>query len=383
MPALNIAFDVTPGRSRDRDRDRGGRARAALRGGDRPCPCALRSWPRRARCTGSGSVAGSAGNVSAREGDRIHITPAGLPYDATTEADLVTLDLEGAVVAGEREPSSERRVHLAVYAARPDAGALVHTHSTHATAWSFLGEPLDTSTEELEHAAGGAVRPRPMRRRVGRDRRRRRVGPRRPRGRAARPARSARAGRLAGSGARHRGVVERQAHLAWLLRGVTRSSGLMPACRASVASAAAVGASSSSASAVVARRRASGSPGSRISPAPGSRRALLTHSTKAGSCSQVVVAAGVARIEAHEHEGVGEGAIAGPAQAAQREQPDHQLHEHDQAVALVATRRKQRSAGQVVGRARGRASFAVEDPALGHRLAGARAPGRRGPPRPR
>ena len=104
-----------------------------------------------------GLVAGCAGNVSAREGHRIHITPAGLPYGTMTEDDVVTLDLDGEVVAGEREPSSERRVHLAVYAARPDAAALVHTHSTHATAWSFLGEPLDTSTEELEQAAGGAV----------------------------------------------------------------------------------------------------------------------------------------------------------------------------------------------------------------------------------
>ena len=108
-----------------------------------------------------GLVAGSAGNVSAREGDRIHITPAGLPYGEMSEADLVTLDLAGAVVEGEREPSSERRVHLAVYAARPDAGALVHSHSTHATAWSFLGRPLDTGTEELEQAAGGAVRTAP------------------------------------------------------------------------------------------------------------------------------------------------------------------------------------------------------------------------------
>ena len=104
-----------------------------------------------------GLVAGSSGNVSAREADRIHITPAGLAYAGMTEADVVTLDLEGGVVEGELEPSSERRVHLAVYAARPDAGALVHTHSVHATAWSFLAEPLDTGTEELEHAAGGAV----------------------------------------------------------------------------------------------------------------------------------------------------------------------------------------------------------------------------------
>jgi L-fuculose-phosphate aldolase len=104
-----------------------------------------------------GLVAGSSGNVSAREGGRVHITPSGLPYGEMDEDDVVTLSLDGAVLSGTREPSSERRVHLAVYAARPDAGALVHSHSVHATAWSFLGEPLDTGTEELEHAAGGAV----------------------------------------------------------------------------------------------------------------------------------------------------------------------------------------------------------------------------------
>ncbi len=104
-----------------------------------------------------GLVAGSSGNVSAREGELVHITPSGLPYSDTTEDDLVTLALDGTVVAGRREPSSERRVHLAVYAARPDAGALIHTHSVHATAWSFLDEPLDTQTEELELAVGGPV----------------------------------------------------------------------------------------------------------------------------------------------------------------------------------------------------------------------------------
>jgi L-fuculose-phosphate aldolase len=104
-----------------------------------------------------GLVAGTSGNVSAREGDRIHITPSGLPYEQMGEDDLVTLALDGTVIAGAREPSSERRVHLAVYRARPDAGALMHSHSVHATAWSFLEEPLDTGTEELEQAAGGAV----------------------------------------------------------------------------------------------------------------------------------------------------------------------------------------------------------------------------------
>jgi L-fuculose-phosphate aldolase len=104
-----------------------------------------------------GLVAGASGNVSAREGELVHLTPSALPYEEMTEEDLVTLALDGSVVEGGREPSSERRVHLAVYAARPDAGALVHTHSVHATAWSFLGEPLDTGTEELELAVGGPV----------------------------------------------------------------------------------------------------------------------------------------------------------------------------------------------------------------------------------
>jgi L-fuculose-phosphate aldolase len=104
-----------------------------------------------------GLVAGTSGNVSARDGDRILITPSALPYGEIEEDDVVALSLDGTVLDGVREPSSERRVHLAVYAARPDAGALVHSHSVHATAWSFLGAPLDTGTEELEHAAGGAV----------------------------------------------------------------------------------------------------------------------------------------------------------------------------------------------------------------------------------
>ena len=109
-----------------------------------------------------GLVTGTSGNVSARQGERIEITPRELPYEHMTETDLVTLAPDGRVVAGHREPSSERRVHLAVYAARPDASAIVHTHSVHATAWSLLGEPLDTGTEEVRQHAGGAVRTAPF-----------------------------------------------------------------------------------------------------------------------------------------------------------------------------------------------------------------------------
>jgi L-fuculose-phosphate aldolase len=89
-----------------------------------------------------GLVSGSSGNVSARVGELMRITPSGLAYPDMEGPDLVTIAFDGSVVEGEREPSSEWRVHAAVYAARPDARALVHTHSEQATAWSEHGDPL-------------------------------------------------------------------------------------------------------------------------------------------------------------------------------------------------------------------------------------------------
>jgi L-fuculose-phosphate aldolase len=104
-----------------------------------------------------GLVTGTSGNVSARDGDSVLITPAALAYEAMSEEDVVELGADGEAVENDAGPSSERRVHMAIYAARPDVAAIVHTHSVHATAWSFLDEPLDTGTEELEAAVGGPV----------------------------------------------------------------------------------------------------------------------------------------------------------------------------------------------------------------------------------
>ena len=89
-----------------------------------------------------GLVEGTQGNVSVRDAQGILITPSALPYEAMAEEDLVLLDAEGRVLAGSHSPSSEWRVHTAVYAARADVKAIVHTHSPAATAWSRAGEPL-------------------------------------------------------------------------------------------------------------------------------------------------------------------------------------------------------------------------------------------------
>lgn len=103
----------------------------------------------------AGMVTGSAGNVSVRlPGGGALITPTGLPYDGMDEDDLVHIAADGRVASGSHVPSRESPTHLAVYACRPDVHAVVHSHSPHATAWSFLGEELALPTEELEVLGG-------------------------------------------------------------------------------------------------------------------------------------------------------------------------------------------------------------------------------------
>lgn len=76
---------------------------------------------------------GRSGNVSRRFGDGMLITPSGMAYATLSRDDIVCVGPEGETRDGERRPSSEWRFHLAAYAARPDIGGIVHTHSMHAT----------------------------------------------------------------------------------------------------------------------------------------------------------------------------------------------------------------------------------------------------------
>lgn len=85
---------------------------------------------------------GRSGNISCRLGSGMLITPSGIAYETLTPDDLVRVDGDGAPVPGQRQPSSEWRFHLAVYRARPDVGAVVHTHSLHATALACAHMPI-------------------------------------------------------------------------------------------------------------------------------------------------------------------------------------------------------------------------------------------------
>lgn len=81
----------------------------------------------------TGLSPGRSGNVSARFGDGILITPSGMAYADLKPDDIVHMQLDGSFGQGQRKPSSEWHFHLAAYRARPDRHAVVHTHSMHAT----------------------------------------------------------------------------------------------------------------------------------------------------------------------------------------------------------------------------------------------------------
>ena len=76
---------------------------------------------------------GASGNLSARQGDGMWITPTGIASARLEVADLVRVGLDGERLEGSRDPSSEWRMHAAVYRASEGAAAVVHCHSPYAT----------------------------------------------------------------------------------------------------------------------------------------------------------------------------------------------------------------------------------------------------------
>jgi len=83
----------------------------------------------------SGLNQGTSGNISARHGEEMLITPSAVPYDAMRPEMIASMPLGGEYGAwsGPLQPSTEWRFHLDIMRARSDVGAIVHTHSTYAT----------------------------------------------------------------------------------------------------------------------------------------------------------------------------------------------------------------------------------------------------------
>jgi len=109
----------------------------------------------------AGLVRATSGNVSARDGERVAITPTGGVIGALDPEQVAVVDLDGELVEGPLAPTSEIALHLGAYR-RHGAGAVVHTHAPVATALSLVLDELPCVHYEML-ALGGAVRVAPYR----------------------------------------------------------------------------------------------------------------------------------------------------------------------------------------------------------------------------
>lgn len=105
-----------------------------------------------------GLVAGSNGNASMRlDAETLLITPTGRSYRTLTPDDLLIIDRDGGPVEGDSTPSSEAALHLAIYRARPDAGAVIHTHSPYATIAAVAALEIPPLVDEVVYKVGGSI----------------------------------------------------------------------------------------------------------------------------------------------------------------------------------------------------------------------------------
>src|SRR5450432_3116321 len=108
------------------------------------------------RLLDDGLAVGSAGNLSARLGDTVLITPSGVPYRGMSAGQVIAIGLDGPEPSVPAGASSETPMHLAIYAAT-GAGGVVHTHSPEVIALSAVFDELPAIHYAI-HALGGTVR---------------------------------------------------------------------------------------------------------------------------------------------------------------------------------------------------------------------------------
>jgi L-ribulose-5-phosphate 4-epimerase len=110
-----------------------------------------------------GLVTGTAGNISLRlapEGKHhlLAITPSSRHYDAIGIDDIQVMDFNGEKVEGDLLPSIETPMHTAIYKARKDVNAVIHTHSTYASAAAVAGLDIPAIIEEQVICLGGGIK---------------------------------------------------------------------------------------------------------------------------------------------------------------------------------------------------------------------------------
>lgn len=103
--------------------------------------------------------AGTSGNLSIydRQKGIMIITPSSIAYETMEEEDLMLMTLDGEIIEGKHKPSSEWRMHAAIYKEREDIGAVVHTHSPYATSFAVNREIIPVILIEMVPFLGGDV----------------------------------------------------------------------------------------------------------------------------------------------------------------------------------------------------------------------------------
>jgi L-fuculose-phosphate aldolase len=112
------------------------------------------------RMLNSGYTIETWGNISYRdkETNLVYLTPSGMDYSTIIEDDVVVCDLDGNIVEGTRIPTIETGLHLAVYKARPEVNAILHTHPIYSTVFSCMGKDVPLIIDEAAQTLGDVCR---------------------------------------------------------------------------------------------------------------------------------------------------------------------------------------------------------------------------------
>jgi L-fuculose-phosphate aldolase len=103
-------------------------------------------------------VVGTWGNISCQTpGNTIIITPSGVDYHRLKPEDLPEVSADGSMLAGRLKPSSELLMHLAIYKARKDIKAVIHTHSIYGTCCAVLRQAIPPLVEDIAMVIGGEI----------------------------------------------------------------------------------------------------------------------------------------------------------------------------------------------------------------------------------
>ncbi len=107
----------------------------------------------------SNLVAWTSGNISARdvESGLVVIKPSGVKFADLTPENMVVVDVEGHIVEGDYNASSDTASHCYIYRHMPEVNGVVHTHSRYATAFAALGKDIPCITTAMADEFGGAI----------------------------------------------------------------------------------------------------------------------------------------------------------------------------------------------------------------------------------